>query len=317
MEQRKDLILGIDLGGTNIKAVLLSPEGVILEQRSISTRDDEGTQPWKKGVRDMLESFQESTGNRIHLVGMSAPGLADADNRCIANLPNKLVGIEGFIWTDFLGIETRILNDAHAALVAESHQGAGRGYKHILMLTLGTGVGGAVMIDGKLLQGVQGRAGHFGHLSVSTNRGRSIVGTPGTLENAIGETTVRERTYGRCGSTKELVEAYQRRETFATWVWLRSVQQLARGAVSLINAFSPEIFIISGGITKAGDALFGPLQDFLDVYEWRPGDFKTPVVCAQLNEYAGAVGAALFVEQTLGSNVTGSQQTVKQDHGKL
>ncbi len=299
MEQGKDLTLGIDLGGTNIKAVLLGPGGNILEQRSTSTRDDEGTQPWKKGVREMLESFQESTGNRIRLVGMSAPGLADVGNRCIADLPNKLVGIEGFMWSDFLGIETRILNDAHAALVAESRLGAGRGYKDILMLTLGTGVGGGVMVDGKLLQGVQGRAGHFGHLSVSTNRGRSIVGTPGTLENAIGETTVRERTYERYQTTKELVEAYQRGETFASWVWLRSVQQLARGIVSLINAFSPEIFIIAGGIAKAKEHLFGPLQDFLDVYEWRPGNFKTPVVRAQLSEYAGAVGAALFASEAL------------------
>lgn len=297
MNQEKDLILGIDLGGTNIKAVLMEPGGAVLEKESVSTRDMEGSQPWKMGVRQFFDAFQERSGGRVGRVGLSAPGLASTDNSCIAHLPNKLVGIEEYSWSDLLGIETLVLNDAHAALVAEAHCGAGRGYKDILMLTLGTGVGGGVMIDGKLFQGQRGRAGHFGHISVSNNRGRSIVGTPGTLENAIGETTVNERTYGRFNSTKELVEAFQRGETFASWVWLRSVQQLARGVVSLMNAFSPEVIILAGGITKAGDDLLNPLNDFLDVYEWAPGGFKTPVLSAVMGEYAGAVGAGLFAAE--------------------
>jgi glucokinase len=287
--------LGIDLGGTNIKAVLLDAEGNTVEKQSTSTKDDEGTQPWKQGVKAIVEFFQKKTERGVVQVGISAPGLASADNSCIAHLPNKLLGIENFRWGNFLGIKARVLNDAHAALVAESRMGAGVGHKNIILLTLGTGVGGGVIFDGKLLQGRQGRAGHFGHISVSTNRGRSIVGTPGTLENAIGETTVISRTYGRYPSTKALVEGYRKGETFASWVWLRSVQQLSRGIVSLINAFSPDIVIIAGGITKAGDDLFKPLGDFLDIYEWRPGDFKTPVVRAQLTNYAGAVGAGLFV----------------------
>jgi len=289
-----NLILGIDLGGTNIKAVLMDSTGKILEKRSVSTRDDEGTQPWKQGVKDLVHAFQEQTGHRIRNVGMSAPGLAREDNRCIEHLPNKLVGIENFMWSEFLGLDTVILNDAHAALVAESHIGVGKGHRDIVLLTLGTGVGGGVIVNGQLLQGRHGRAGHFGHMSVSTNRGRSIVGTPGTLENAIGETTVRQRTYERYNSTKELVEAYRAGETFASWVWLRSVQQLARGLVTLINAFSPDIIILAGGITKAGESLFGPLQDFLDVYEWRPGGFQTKVLRAELGEYAGAVGGGMF-----------------------
>lgn len=301
MEQ--DYTLGIDLGGTNIKSVLLSPDGEILKTDSTPTNDDAGDQPWKQGVKDVLASYQQLTGNGIRRVGISAPGLADKDNTCIANLPNKLIGIENFIWSDFLGIDTCVLNDAHAALVAESKLGAGKGYQDIVLLTLGTGVGGGVVIDGKLVQGKQGRAGHFGHISVSTNRGQSITGTPGSLENAIGETTVRYRTYGRYPTTKDLVDAYKTGDTFATWVWLRSVQQLSRGLVSLINAFSPEVIIIGGGITKAGDSLFKPLQDFLDVYEWRPLDFKTPVVRAAMGEHAGAVGAGLFaVEKFAGSN---------------
>ena len=85
-------------------------------------------------------------------------------------------------------------------------------------------------------------------------------------------------------------------EGFATWVWLNSVQQLARGIVSLINGFSPEIIIIGGGITKAGEALTRPLQDLIDVYEWRPAGFQTPIVLAEMGGNAGAIGAALFAK---------------------
>lgn len=292
--------LGIDLGGTNIKAVLLDAQCKTLEECSTSTRDHEGNQPWKQGVKDLLQEFQQKTGGKVDKIGISAPGLANEDNSFIAYLPNKLEGIEDFHWSEFLGMKTKVLNDAHAALMAESQMGAGKGYKNIILLTLGTGVGGGVIYDGKLLQGNKGRAGHFGHLSVSNNRSRSIVGTPGTLENAIGETTVKYRTYGRHQSTKELVEAYRTGDTFATHVWLRSIQQLSRGVVSLINAFSPDIVIIGGGITKAGDALFGPLADFMDIYEWRPGDFKTPVVRAKLGDYSGAVGAGVFAMKGAG-----------------
>ncbi len=292
--------LGIDLGGTNIKAVLLDEQCKTLEECSDSTRDHEGNQPWKQGVRDLFHSFQEKTGGKIDKIGISAPGLASEDNSFIAHLPNKLEGIEEFHWSEFLGMETKVLNDAHAALMAESQMGSGKGYDSIILLTLGTGVGGGVIYEGKLLQGNKGRAGHFGHISVSNNRVRSIVGTPGTLENAIGETTVKERSYGRYQSTKDLVEAYRAGDTFATLIWLRSLQQLTRGIVSLINAFSPDIVIIGGGITKAGDALFDPLNDFMDVYEWRPGGFKTPIVRAELGDYSGAVGAGVFAMKGAG-----------------
>jgi glucokinase len=158
-------------------------------------------------------------------------------------------------------------------------------------------VGGGIMIDGKLIQGQQGRAGHIGHISINNDYHLGIVKTPGNLERSIGEGTVSERTYGRFPSTKALVEAHLEGDTFATWVWLNSVQALTRGIVSLINAISPEIIILGGGISRSGDALLGPLKDFMDVYEWRPGGFATMIKLANLGNHAGAVGAALFARE--------------------
>ena len=93
-----------------------------------------------------------------------------------------MIGIENFTWKDFLGLETYVLNDAHAALVAESKLGAGKGCENIILLTLGTGVGGGAIVGGKLLQGKKSRAGHFGHISVNQHHGLSVVGSPGSLE---------------------------------------------------------------------------------------------------------------------------------------
>ncbi len=285
---QNELALGIDLGGTNIKAVLLNGKLEIIEEVSLPTvlGEEEGGNRWKRDIRELVNNFRGKTSSAIKVVGIAAPGLTNSQNTSIVHLPNKLLGLENFIWEDFLGIKTFVLNDAHAALVAESKLGAGKGFQDIVLLTLGTGVGGGVIIDGKLLQGHKGRAGHFGHFSVNQNEEQSIANMPGSLENAIGECSLHRRTYGRFHSTKEVVDAHRQGDNFASWVWLNSVQQLARGIASLINAFSPEVVILGGGITKAGEALMQPLKDFLEVYEWRPGGFQTPIKLGSAVKYA-------------------------------
>ncbi|MDH3651356.1 MAG: ROK family protein [Saprospiraceae bacterium] len=295
-----DYILGIDLGGTNIKAVLTNPQGQLIDETTTPTEDHGGADhgmSWKQKVKEIVDRFRNEKSGGIKVVGMAAPGLANPHNDAIAYMPNKLIGLEEFVWKDFLEIDTYILNDAHAALVAESRMGAGKGYSDIVLLTLGTGIGGGIMIGGQLMQGQRNRAGHIGHISVNQNIDQSVVGMPGSVENAIGECTIKARTYGRFQSTKELVLAYQAGDTFASWVWLESVQQLARGVASIINSLSPELIILGGGIMQAGDVLTRPLSDFLEIYEWRPGGFTTRIVPAMLKGQAGAVGAAIFAHQ--------------------
>jgi glucokinase len=176
--------------------------------------------------------------------------------------------------------------------MGEVWRGAARGARNAILLTLGTGVGGAALVDGHLLRGHISRAGHFGHVSLDPAGRPDIAGTPGSLEDAIGECTVKARTKGRFDSTKDLVAASKRNDRFARRVWLDSVQSLAAAVASLINVLDPEVVVIGGGISKAGPALFRPLKQFLDRFEWRPGGARARVVPAKRGHLAGAFGAA-------------------------
>lgn len=210
-------------------------------------------------------------------------------------MPGRLPGLENFIWSDFIREKVFVLNDAHSALTAEASFGAAKGLQHAMLLTLGTGVGGGILINGSLYQGLSQMAGHFGHSSVESNtHSLDVTNMPGSIEDAIGNITIEQRSHGRFTTTFALIEAYNRGDIFATWLWLSSVRKLAIAIASSINILSPEAVIIGGGIAQANDALMKPLQNFLDLYEWRPGGKKTDLRLARFSDLAGAIGAAGF-----------------------
>jgi glucokinase len=285
---------GIDLGGTVLKAVAVTGDGTVLARatRPINDRID-AVADWIARANDVLAQFEQKHGAPA-AVGVSAPGLAAPDGRCIAHLPGKLAGVQGLDWSTVLhgGQRSFVLNDAHAALLGEAWIGAAHGRNEVVLLTLGTGVGGAVMTQGRLLRGVIGRAGHLGHMSLDIDGPRSIVGMPGAVEVMVGDCTIRDRSQGRFHSTAELLAAHRRGEVDATNVWLRSVRALGCAVASYINLFDPEVIVIGGGIANAGDDLFAPLRRELDRIEWRPGGHAVPVIPAALGEWAGAIGAA-------------------------
>jgi glucokinase len=293
----KNHVIGIDIGGTNIKAALFdAPTGACLSRQTTLTRDgeSEGDLPaWADGVRTLVEEFERDCGEKQLAVGISAPGLVKRDGSCIGWMPGRLRGIENFLWADYLGRKTTVLNDAHAALLGEVWQGAAIRKKNVLLLTIGTGVGGAAMCDGRLVTGHIGRAGHFGHISLDPTGAPTVAGMPGGLENAIGNATISERSEGRFSTTRDLLEAVSASDDFAIEIWRRSVRSLAAGVASLINCFDPETFILGGGIsTGAGEALLRSLGGFLQEMEWRPGGNRVNVVLAELGEWAGTYGAA-------------------------
>ena len=284
--------IGIDLGGTNIKIVVISNDGNVLEYLTSDTADSEGS--WAQTIKQNIDLIQEQRGQSPCHIGLAAPGLAAKDARSIAYMQGRLKGLQGFLWQDFLGSTAPVvvLNDAHAALLGEVWQGAAKGYRNVILLTLGTGVGGAVLVDGRLIKGQIGRAGHLGHVTVNSDGSPDIVNTPGSLEQMIGNYNVSERSGGRFTSTRLLVDAHLRGDTQATMIWLRSILHLAAAIASFINAFDPEIVIIGGGIAQAGPALFDPLRKELDRFEWRPLGHTVQVIPAALGEKAGAIGAA-------------------------
>jgi glucokinase len=288
------LSIGIDLGCTNIKGVLIDDEGNVINHLRVETNEQDD-QHWKKSVAEMIKNLQTQSNGKIHAIGLSAPGLANDGNSCISVMPGRLPGLENFNWSDFTGEKIWVLNDAHAALMAEATYGAAKGMKHVILFTLGTGVGGGILINGQLYQGLSQMAGHLGHATVdSESASFDNINMPGSLEDAIGNLSISKRSMGKFQTTFELVEAFRRGESFATWLWLSSVRKLAISIASAINILSPEAVIIGGGISLAGDDLIKPLEDFIDLHEWRPGGKKTAVKLAHFSDLAGAIGAAGF-----------------------
>ena len=291
---KKKLAIGIDLGCTNIKGVLVDDAGRVLHEHKSQTFEHDH-EYWKKAVTEMISTLEAKAGKAVVHVGLAAPGLANANNSCIAFMPGRLPGLENFDWSDFAARRIHVLNDGHAALMAEAAFGAAKGVQHAVLFSLGTGVGGAVLINGKLYQGSFQMAGHLGHMTVDANAvSRDVTHMVGSIEDAIGNVTLPARTYGRYNTTDDLVNDYLGGNVLATWWWLSAVQKLATSVASTINALSPEVIILSGGITQARDALLKPLQSFMDLYEWRPTSRKTEIRLAHYTDLAGAIGAAGF-----------------------
>jgi glucokinase len=287
--------IGVDLGGTNIKVAVVSEDGEVLDRSAAETGDD-ATGSWAETIKRKISELENRRGQPARWIGLAAPGLAAHDGLSIANMQGRLQGLEGLDWTDFLqpSHSVPVLNDAHAALLGEAWKGAAAGYRHAVLLTLGTGVGGAILADGQLFKGHTGRAGHFGHISLNPDGPPDIVGTPGSLEEMIGNCTLAARSGGRFTLTRQLVEAHLAGDAEATDIWLRSVYHLAAGIVSIINAIDPEVIILSGGIAQAGAALFMPLECFLEKIEWRPRGHRVHIIPATLGDLAGTLGAAYY-----------------------
>ncbi len=285
--------LGIDIGGTNIQGLAVTPSGRVLADVTTATCDS-GNSDWIANVQRVKDQVCQTLKGTPAWIGLAAPGLAAKDQRSISCMPGRLPGLEGLVWRKFFKTTSPlpVINDAHAALLGEVWLGAARGTRDAVLLALGTGVGGAALVDGRLLRGHIGRAGHFGHVSLDPAGSRDICGTPGSLEDAIGECTIKTRTQGQFPSTQALVAASKKNDRDAQRIWLKSVQDLAAAIASLINVLDPEVVVIGGGIAKAGSALFRPLKHYLARFEWRPGGSRVRVVPAKLGDSASAFGAA-------------------------
>jgi glucokinase len=287
------VLIGVDLGGTRIKSVALDKDGNILQQSSTPTGDGDDSF-WKQAMAGCIEELRSGLGTFDYSVGISAPGIPNEKNSAIAYMPGRLNGLENFDWALFINHQTWILNDAVAAMVAEARLGVARNKKNVVLITLGTGVGGAILIDGKPYQGSFQKAGHVGHITLDHEGEPDITGMPGSLEDAIGNATVQKRSRGRFGDTYELLEAYRKGDPFARSVWLVSLKKLAIGIACITNILSPECVILAGGIAECGNDLFEPLENFLSLYEWRAGAGKTLILRSQFGDMAGAIGAAFY-----------------------
>lgn len=301
-DYRKDIAIGVDIGGTQVKLVATAEEGEILTKEMVEVPEHSESAEKNRNERvavitSFIEGVEQEISYSIQRVGICLPGLADQQNKSMYQLPGKLYGLENFNWQEALGAEylVRILNDANSALLAEHWLGAAQNFSNVILLTLGTGVGGAIIVEDQLLQGSSGRAGHVGQMIIDPMGMRDIFNIPGSLETMMGDMYVEARTQNQYHTVKELVEGYLANDRMAVGCWLDSVQALSTGLVTLINILDPEAIIIGGGIAEAEKALFEPLQTFMERYEWRPQGNPIPILKASFGIYSGAIGAAKFI----------------------
>lgn len=289
MNTQAPWLLGLDLGGTRLKALCLTHDGREIARSTAPTGGDD----WQDSVQTCVAKLLAQYG-QPSAIGVAAPGLPSSDERCIAHMPGRLPGLERLDWQKFLGFPNaiRVLNDAHAALLGEVWLGAARSKRDVILLTLGTGVGGAILSDGRLLRGHLGRAGHLGHIAIHADGPPDLVNTPGSLEDAVGNHSLPIRSGGLYHSTTDLIAAVKSGNPEATAIWQTTLRDLAAGIASFINILDPEAVVVGGGIAEAGDALFIPLAAELDRMEWRPDGHRVEILRATLGDWAGATGAA-------------------------
>ena len=275
--------IGIDVGATNVKGVSVNAAGRILARGSRAIASS--------SVLEVVRELLNELGRNTQSVGIAAPGIASPDGRSIWWMQGRLGEVQGVEWASPLQRDqpVPVINDAHAALLGEVWVGAAKGCHNVILLTLGTGVGGATMVDGHLLRGHLGRAGHLGHICLDPDGPLDIVNTPGSLEDAIGECSLSRRSNGRFTSTGELLAATDEE---AKAIWQTSIRALACGLASLVNVLDPELILLAGGMPAAGEKLFDPLRAEMEKFEWRPHGRAVRIVPAAAGEYAGAIGAA-------------------------
>jgi glucokinase len=281
--------LGLDLGGTNIKLVVLDGDEVV-ERRSEATRSDEGP----VAVLERVGELARSAG-AVDTVGVALPGLFDHAGRgvLLPNLHGDWVGRPiAAPLADSLGRPVRLINDGHAFALAEARVGAARGAEDVLCIVCGTGIGGGLVIGGRLHLGVDDRAGEVGHHTVVADGPPCNCGNRGCLETLAGASRVAEHA-GK-PSFDDVVESARSGDERSLAALRDAAAYIGIAIANLTIFFAPQRIVVGGGVAAAGDFLFDPLRAEVVARAGRVAPLdKIEIVPAALGADAGAVGAAI------------------------
>lgn len=311
--------IGIDLGGTNIAAGLVGEDAALKKQLSVPTKSGRSA---REIVKDMARLAKEAAAlggiawEEIEAVGIGVPGTANRDTGMVEyanNLGFYDEPIVPMLEEELPGKTIRFDNDANAAAWGEYLAGSGKGSKSMLAVTLGTGIGGGIILDGKLFHGINYAAGEFGHFVIDRNGIECNCGRKGCFEGYASATALIAQTkeamkenrdsllWKLCEGNLGLVEGktlfagVRDHDKTAELVLRQYIEYLASGLVDLINIFQPELICIGGGISKAGDLLLKPLQEIIDREDYaRTSPVRTRLTVAELDNDAGLIGAALL-----------------------
>ena len=287
------MILGVDLGATNTKVVLLSDTDKIDVLESFPTDGEDGHDVVIQRVISRLAPLIESKG--VRTVGVGTPGLFDAEGvvTLFTNLPGQWIGVrlqERLV--DGPGTPVSLVNDARAFTLAEGTFGAGRGTKVMVGLTLGTGIGGGILIDGQLFEGASGFAGELSHQIVDPGGRLCGCGNLGCAEAAARADTLTSMT-GR-STVEDVYEGFASNDASCVAAVEAAADALGRALANVIVVLGPDVIVVGGGVATAGGALvLDPIRAATERYTKLIPSELVAVRLAELGSSAGAIGAAL------------------------
>ena len=298
----EQLVIGVDLGGTTIRAALVAASGEIVRRVQRPTPVD------SQGA--LLAAFEAAVAEvvvpGVGAIGVAVPSRIDlSTGRALGsvNIPLQDLALRDEVVRRF-GLPAQIENDATAAAIGEWQFGAGRGVRTMVMITLGTGIGGGLILDGRPFRGASGAAGEVGHVVVELD-GTPCQGTcsgRGHLEGLASGTAadaLARDLYGPNANARTLVERGAEGDPPAVAALARLGSYLGAGIASLVNVLEPELIVIGGGFAAAGELVVGPARAVLARDGLTPGRDTVRIVRAELGEDAGLVGAAFVGREAL------------------
>ncbi|MDD3594304.1 MAG: ROK family protein [Candidatus Gastranaerophilales bacterium] len=312
--------IGVDIGGTNVKIALIDEKGHIAYSNSVPTRAEMG---YEYSINNIITTIRESLKESnnpvasIGGIGFGLPGQIDSVNGIVRILPNVPgwidVPLAKMVQKEF-NVPVKMDNDVRVATLGELNFGAGIGCKNLICLTVGTGVGSGIVLNGQLVRGASMSAGEIGHVMVERNDGAICgCGSTGCLEAyASGPSIVKmAKEYiagGKSTKYKEIAagneltpymvyEAAKQGDAVAIRIFTIVGEYLGSALVSVVNLLNPERIIVGGGVGQAGDLLLNPIREIIRKRCIPTSANAVEIVPAQLGESAGVVGASILVEQ--------------------
>lgn len=307
--------IGVDLGGTNIKGALVNENGEIVKQNTCPTHVEQGVEAVTENIADMIRDLAKDA--TVDGVGLGCPGTVD-------DKAGKVVYACNIGWVDYnvrsalkdlTGYDVRLVNDANAAALAEAVVGAAKGAESAVVVTLGTGVGGGVVIGGKLLTGYTGAASELGHMVIVADGEECACGRKGCFEAYSSATALIRMTNAAMAKHPESAmhqiaaeqgvdgrtafTAQQMGDAAGDEVVKQYVHYLSIGIANIVNIFFPEAIALSGGVANQGENLLVPLREKVGQQEYGAAyTAKHPrIVCCTLGNTAGMIGAAMFAKE--------------------
>lgn len=292
--------LGIDIGGTNIRLGIVDDKGKILCRKRFPTLKEQGKD---KVIARLLKAIADVNKNSkypIRGIGIGCPGPLDSRKGIVLSPPNlpgwNKVPLKNIVQKRFK-LPVILENDANCFALGEKWRGAAKGCKDIVCLTLGTGIGGAIILNGVLYTGKDGFGGELGHMSINFDGPKCGCGKRGCLEAYASATALVKRYKGKRDVTsKEIYESALQGDGRAKKVLKETAFYLGVAISNFVNAFNPEIVVLGGGLAKAGDLIFPEIRRIVRKISLGPLLHNLKIAPAKLGEDAGIIGAAWAVK---------------------